>query len=463
MDSIPNEETLVPPKFALAALALVTLAGCSVLGTIGTGLGGARAGRCVVGINRDSAPVRVTEASRRACVLEARVVERELPLLTNELLREGPPGVLSAGPDDMVHCRYKPGARRGGSLKFHCIRTDDRNRLMDESGELVAGATDFDSDGKLLDSAGRKLRDGSGNSIDGHELHVKYFLGPEPAPRYREMFTETVVSRLFLALGIPADAVYMPAGVACFGCTANPSVQKRAEESETAAVFRLASIKLPYDGKKIAVAGRDGFLGLGGRYDHGWSFREIGQTRNPVEVEMQALALNLVAYNNLHSVQNDLRCRRGAWDPADGTCGDVVAYVSDVGGTLGGRAPVNTEGASRPVMPSYPRGDFITYAAGAVFSDRPSCRLFYEIADVEHVSEKARGEFAGRIRSRVGREQLRAIFEAASIERMDGYLRGLVAARYDLSPGEVLDSAVRMTWVEELEKRMAEIVDGRCP
>lgn len=417
--------------------------------------------RCVVSINRDSAPVRVTESSRRACVSRARVLEHEPPDVTHDVLRNGPAGPIPAGPDDRVHCRYMPAKLQGGSMKFYCLRTDSLNRPLDESGALVPGAVDFDDEGRLLDADGRRVRDEDGRSIDGHELHVKYFIGPEPDPRHREMFTETVVSRIFWALGVPADRVYMPASVHCFGCTAHPWVQEQI--ADTSATFRLASFKIAYDGKKISTERGDGFLGLGGRYDHGWSFRDVSRFTTRVEAEVHSLALNLVAYNNYHSIQNDLRCRDGAWDPDTGSCDDVVAYVSDVGGTLGGVDPVELPGGDRPVMPSHPRGDFITFSHGSVFEDPARCELRYGVGDVDQVTEEGRQAFVARAEGRLEYDNLLTIFKAARIHRMDPHANEYIRQREGLGSDADIDEVVQRAWADALHARLREIANVKCP
>ncbi|MGQ0648356.1 MAG: hypothetical protein ACT4P7_12375 [Gemmatimonadaceae bacterium] len=383
-------------------------------------------------------------------------------------MRAGPPSRLAVRPGDHLYCRLQPRPKQGGSLKFRCLRTNARNQLYDEDGHVVREAIAFDADGKLLDAARRELRDEDDNPIKGLELRVKYFHGSEPAPRYREMFTETVVSRLFWALGIPADAVYMPASVRCFGCAPHPFGQLVPVTSDEPHVFPLASVEVPYEGKKIAVTRGRGVFGLGGRYDHGWGFSEIsvkdGSTASRrLQAEVLALALNIVAYNNLHSYQNDLVCRRGAWNKQTGECHEVVAYVSDVGGTLGGRRSFLVDGEGEPEMKWYPRGDFITFSQGAVFSDKTECRLHYEIGAIEQVSEDARRMMDERIRGRLGREQLRIIFEAASIQRLEQRVNDLVAATYGLTPGPELDYAVQLLWSDELSSRMQELLTARCP
>jgi hypothetical protein len=349
------------------------------------------------------------------------------------------------------------------------MRTNAQDQLYDDTGELVPAAAGFDAGGHLLDAEGARLLDAEGKPREGDELRVKYFPGLQPEMRYREMFTETVVSRLFWAVGIPVDRVYMPASVRCLGCSATPFGQKVATPSTTPQVFTLASVELPYGGKTISMSRSRGFLWFGGSYDHGFGFDEIGKTLRDlpptrrVEAEVMAMALNLVAYNNTHSFQNDLVCRKGHWDKVTGDCAEVVAYVSDVGGTLGGSTAWWVEGMPTPEMKRHPRGDFVTFSHGSVFTSASACTLRYPIGSVRNVSEAARQMMDGRIRGRLGREQLRMIFEAASIHRMEPQVNATMAASLPLQSGATLDRGVQLLWADEMLRRFDEILTRRCP
>jgi hypothetical protein len=399
----------------------------------------------------------------------AQLIEVDVPLASDANLRAGQPSDVPFSASDDVYCRLKPRAETGGSLKFRCMRTNALNQLYDDGGELVPHAAGFDAGGNLLDSAGVKMVDKEGNTREGDELRVKYFVGPVPAMRYREMFTETVVSRLFWSLGIPVDRVYMPASVRCMGCTATPFGQKVPALSSVPQVFTLASVEHPYDGKSISMTRSKGFLWFGGKYDHGFGFDEIGKTlvdlppARRVDAEVMAIALNLVAYNNTHSYQNDLVCRKGEWDKESGECSDVVAFVADVGGTLGGETAWWVDGMPSPEMKRHPRGDYVTFSHGSVFADATGCTLRYPIGSVRSVSEGARRIMADRIRGRLGREQLRIIFDAASIHRMEPQVNATVATALSLPPGKELDRGVQLLWADEMLKRFDEILSRGCP
>jgi hypothetical protein len=109
---------------------------------------------CVVPIDDAPRQMRVTEDTRRACVANAAIIEPELPVLTIDALRLGPPSQRPFRSDEDVYCRLNPRPGDGGSLKFRCLRTYQRNQLFDEDGELAPEAATFDADDVLLDARG---------------------------------------------------------------------------------------------------------------------------------------------------------------------------------------------------------------------------------------------------------------------------------------------------------------------
>jgi hypothetical protein len=399
----------------------------------------------------------------------AQLLEPDLPDLSGDALRKGPPSSRPFASDEDVYCRLVPRPESGGSLKFRCLRTDSTNRLFDNDGELVPEAVNVDENGSLLGRDGKPLLKENGKPIEGDELRVKYFLGDEPEARYREMFTETVVSHLFWALGIPVDRVYMPASVRCFGCSPDPFGQMHPDSATTPQLFRFASVERRYDGKRINVDRGKWYLGIGGTYGHAFSFGELaglaasGSTERRIETEVLAAALNIVGYNNLHAYQNELVCRKDKWDKESGVCEESVAYVQDVGGTLGGKRARILPDVPKSEMKNHPRGDWPTYSQERVFKDAGRCRLFYDIAGVEELSEAGRLALDRRIRNRLGMRELLVIFEKANIHRMDSRVSRLAASRSGLPPGQELDRRVQYLWAEEVDKRLREILQARCP
>jgi hypothetical protein len=423
----------------------------------------------VVAVDGPERTVEVTEESRRACVAMARILEPELPQLSREALQAGPPSARAFRSDEHVYCRYVPRKEDGGSLKFRCMRADSSNRLYDDDGELVTEPATFNGDGVLLDAEEDPIVDADGKPREGDELRVKYYLGPEPEARYHEVFTETVVSHLFWALGVPVDRVYMPASVRCFGCGPDPFRQTGPALTTEPQVFQFASVERRYDGKRINVDRRRGWMGLGGGYGHGFAFGELeglaasGGPQRRIETEVLVALLNVVAYNSPSSYQNELICRAGEWDKETGVCAEAVAYVQDVGGTLGGEKARSLPGVPPSGMKNHPRGDWPTYSQDRVFRDADECTLSYEIAGVDQLSESGRQAVDRRIRGRVGLDELQLIFEKASIHRMDPRVTAIAAAQSGLSPGPELDRYVHGMWAGAVDRRLRELLDARCP
>src|SRR5687768_17493549 len=101
--------------------------------------------------------------------------------------------------------------------------------------------------------------------------------------------------------------------------------------------------------------------------------------------------------------------------------------------------------------------------AGPRFKDPSRCRLLYDIAGVEELSEAGRLALVRRIRGRVGLDELLVIFEKARIHRMDSRVTAMVAAQTGLPPGPELDQRVQRLWAETINKRFLEILEARCP
>jgi hypothetical protein len=283
------------------------------------------------------------------------------------------------------------------------------------------------------------------------------------------MFTETVVSHLFWALGIPVDRVYMPASVRCFGCGPNPFGQKERTSDSVPQIFHYASVERRYAGKRINTPRRTGWMGLGGGYEHGFAFAELEGLvasrgiQQRADTEVLVGALNIVGYHRPSSYQNELICRPDTWDKETGVCNSPVAYVQDVGGTLGGEKARALAGMAVSTMKNHPRGDYPTFVQERVFRNAATCQLTYEIAGVTHLSEAGRQALAMRIRNRIGMPELRVIFEKVNIHKLDARVARVASSTSGLPPGQELDRHIQQMWAEEVDKRLREILNARCP
>src|SRR5688572_5059945 len=129
--------------------------------------------RCVVAVKADTVNVKVTNASRKACLPMAQLIEPGVPHASDDNLRAGPPSDFPLGADADIHCRLQPRPESGGSLKFRCMRTNAQGQLYDGGGDLVPSAVRVDAGGDLLDAQGMKVLDEDGKPREGDELRVK--------------------------------------------------------------------------------------------------------------------------------------------------------------------------------------------------------------------------------------------------------------------------------------------------
>lgn len=349
---------------------------------------------CVVPVRQGARElVSVTEASRQECLRCARMLGPQ-PVLSVDAMRRGP-GSASAIPDEPVYCAFVPYQMRlkrsGKSRKFWCRLTNAAGSYYNDRHELVEEAVAVSSSGLLLDGVGRLLLDDAGRPQAPSVIKVKYSTGDN---RGREVHTEVAASRLFWALGFPADRVY-PARVFCRGCTGDPFDDIRTEDENRArsgtSYFPRASVEHKLPGRPIQT-----------EEDQGWSWKEAYAHAKPdparrSEFEAYVLAANLIHFHNGLDKQNTLVCESGGWDEASGACSTPVAYLDDMGASFGG-------GSSR--------ASHSLFVRNTVFTTAGACALRADLAGFGGVSEAARQLLVRRLDA-LSEPMVRTIFEVA--------------------------------------------------
>ena len=292
--------------------------------------------RCQVPLVEDQLP----EDVRKDCV--QKIVAAVAPPrseaggpLTVADIHKGPFAKVTFNEKDVVHCRYYHKEQGGGSTKFRCYRTDAENRLLNKEGKVVAGAVSVgapgsDNEEKLLDSAGRVIRDAAGKDEEADEMKVRYSDGTE---RNRENHTSVAAGRILWALGIATERFYSTREVVCFGCAKDPFTQSSPAVDGSGKpaqnTFPFAAIERKFDGEKIGEAAQS------------WSWAELAglyptltETRR-LEFEALLLASNLVHVVGYSSAQHSLRCGDKAEEGEP--CGMPIAVLHDVGAAFGNR------------------------------------------------------------------------------------------------------------------------------
>lgn len=396
-----------------------------------------------------------------------------------------------------------------GSAKFLCAKTNSEGQLLDQDGQIVPeavsvstadmklkvqlnGETVLVDEGVMLDKDKRPLvrttEKGRQHLIKIDELKVKYFVdanqysenqngvkrqdiaisfdgrtvnlrnvfvGPQDIsnPRWNEVFAEVAGTRLFWALGIPADIMVSIDRLVCFGCESHPKDQKGVNLSRTS-IYNRVALEKKMKGAKL---------------DEQFSFARLFEAHLPAwspetkrGLEHLVLASRLIGFSNTISLQNRLQCLPGQLDKKTLECRVPVAQIQDIGSSWAGRV---SESEQKLRKGSNPRGSLKHYQQEGVFAKDQPCRLVYAFGlsrdknaiRLKGISEEGLNEFRQRLKN-LTPEVIEAIFESAHFDDMEPALR-------DAAPGSSLADKRRYMisqWTQSLQSRIDEINTANC-
>lgn len=267
----------------------------------------------------------------------------------------------------------------------------------------------------------------------GDEVRVKY------GERNGELIGEVLSTRLFWALGFPADRMY-PVRVHCRGCPQDPWKQRGAPKRDGVVEFANAAIERKLPGRLMQT-----------RHDSGWKWPEldiIGAEAGP-QARTQRDALKLLAafvqHTDSKASQQQLLCPEEELEETG--CRRPVLMVHDLGLTFGRASLINRDklGAA----------NFDRWAGTPVWQDAGRCvaRLGRSLTGTlrsPRISEAGRAFLAGLL-EQLSDQQLHDLFEVAGVER-----RARDASKHG-EPASVDE------WVNVFKRKRSELVDHRCP
>jgi hypothetical protein len=306
-------------------------------------------------------------------------------------LRTGPKGHGAFAPEETVHCKHLEKVMSGNSPKFTCVIPPD------------------------------------------DEVKVKF--GRENG----EVYAEVATTRLFWALGFPADRMY-PVRVLCEGCPAGKETTR--DDATGAIVFDPASIERKLKGETIET-------GL----DSGWAWPELDRVDEAAggAPRAQRDALKLLAVFVQHTdnkaAQQRLLCldEKESRQPGElGGCAHPIMMVNDLGQTFGRSNLFNRDHVGSVNLDKW--------SSAHVWKDDKLC--VGDLApsqtgtlDNPQISEAGR-KFLSDLLMQLSDAQLQALFEVARFaERKEGDRR---------SPS--VDE-----WVAAFKKKRGEIASRTCP
>ena len=321
------------------------------------------------------------DAIRRAQVWEA----TDIPSMD---LRKGPTGHGAFKPGETVPCKYAKKEMTGRSPKFSCtIPPDD-------------------------------------------EVKVKF--GRDNG----EVYAEVAATRLFWAIGFPADHMY-PVRVLCDGCP--PGAEASREDGSPALVFDPASIERKLKGRSIETAP-----------ESGWAWPELAKVDEAAggAPHAQRDALRLLAVFVQHTdnkaAQQRLLCVDEKADKEPGTCAHSLMMVNDLGQTFGRSNLFNRDAVGSVNLEAW--------SAVHVWSDPKLC--------IGDLAPSQTGSLDNPRISEAGRKFLSGLLMQLS----DAQLRDLFdVSRFAQRKGGASRPATVDEWVDAFKKKRGEIASLTCP
>ncbi len=332
----------------------------------------------------------LTESERRDVIRRASVWSAtDIKLMD---LKKGPAGEGGFSPDELVTCEFKEREMGGQSRKFACVTSQ------------------------------------------GAELKVKY------GARNAEVYGEVLSTRLFWALGFPADKMY-PVRVRCNGCYPDP--WKMPKKSAGSELFDPAAIETRLPGSSMETA-----------QDSGWKWSELEDIGPdaPKDARSHRDALKLLAAFIQHSdsrpANQRILCPEGQEMGRTG-CRAPVLMVHDLGLTFG-RADL--------IDKSKNSVSFADWAKEPVWKDRDTCvasikGFFRGHFKNPKISEAGRA-FLASLLVQLSDAQLQDLFETARINRRSG--DPSADPQKDAPPVPVDE------WVRLFKLKRSQVVEHRC-
>jgi hypothetical protein len=265
-----------------------------------------------------------------------------------------------------------------------------------------------------------------------------------------EVYAEVAATRLFWALGFPADRMY-PAKVLCKNCPPDPFKESKAEWhlGKSASVgdrrFDPATIERNYPGKKIEVPDYEG-----------WAWPELEmvdqESGGAPRAHVDALKLLAVFVQHVDNKpgQQAIVCAEddiGRDREGNSTCERPMLVVKDLGSTFGGAKKFN-----------YDKMKLDSWAEVPIWRNPATCegdltRSLIGNLEHPHISEAGRRFLANRLMM-LSDSQIRDLFTAARVDR-----------RGDTTKDQNGDSrpVTAADWVRAFKARREQIVSHTCP
>lgn len=440
-------------------------------------------------------PISDKDANRIACIREAHfLMPAPVKKTTEEIIAGAKSNETAILAQSRIFCRYFYRYQNGSSNKFRCVRTDDKNVMISEKGQLIpeavaikdvllSGKLEEDvfvrQDGSVITFTNKK---GEVKPMIADVLKVRFKVSQEGLKnqtelnewRHREAYTSSVATRLAWMMGFPSENYYPVNDVVCFGCDTDPwknGLDPQLVPVAKTNVFQGASIERKFDGKRIMKAftsnpklGKS-FVNTPWRWDeYVTNFKKLTALQQH-EIQVLALFINLVHTVEERGSQHVLLCEEAnIVKSADGLkkiCNSPIAGTHDLGSAFGNRDLKFVKNKN------HPRGDYNSYRALNMFADN-NCTLTAQpgkgpnkdLPGLKTVTEQARRDFVARL-DLVSRQDLATILQISNFHDVDMPFKKLVEKQTGLK-GDALNSRVNELWADLIYSKMDQFRKMQC-
>jgi len=264
------------------------------------------------------------------------------------------------------------------------------------------------------------------------KFHCRLPSGREVKVRYGrtngEVYAQVAATRLFWALGFPANAMY-PVKVVCRGCSADPFNSKPPASGAPPVTFDPATIDEDFPGATIEA-----------KPDQGWSWKELDaiDERSGGATRAEREALRLLAVFVQHSSNKPINQRLICADPP--ACSTTMMLIADLGKTFGQANSGNNDARAA--------ANFKEWSSQPVWKDSSGCVGDLHWTWSGSMSDPAIGE--------AGRQMLSTLLNQLT----DAQLHDL----FEVSRFTTRDPAATVEqWVSAFKQKRAEIAGRKCP
>jgi len=262
-------------------------------------------------------------------------------------------------------------------------------------------------------------------TAEKERLKVKY--------NHNEVYGEVAGTRLFWALGFPAERMY-PVTIVCENCPKDPWTDDGSQKRATRK-FKKATVQKKLPGESIGV-----------KKWTGWSWDELDwideRAGGSPKADVDALRLLAVFVNHVDNTPNQQKvlCAEG-----DEKCKSPLLMVTDLGGTFGGKGGATS---------------YRQWSKHKIWKDKKAC-----VASMRGTSDS----FRDPVISERGRRKLTALLKRLSDKQITDLFKG---SRFDILGGEEYPIVAangksrKVTiadWVAAFKKKRDDIATAKCP